>query len=150
MAVDFADLYDEIRTVAGDWGTLNRDNVVGDYIFRNDMIDNALKVILLEIEGYSDSGSDEVIPDFSDDGDRLLVIYSAALMLLLSEREITYATKDIRFIKKLNENKIMEVATKLLKFENINSIPGVRDGSAQAIINVGVRWANYLQGISEG
>ena len=145
----FSDLYAEIRTVCGDWGVEDRDSVIGDYIFRNDMIVNALKVILLDIEDYSDSGSDAVTPEFAKDSDRLLIIYSTAFLLLLSEEEIQYQTRDERFNKKINKDKLMNVATKLQALEMTDGIPSAYDGSVAAIMNMGGRWANYLSTILE-
>jgi len=147
--INFSALYAEIRTVCGDFGVEDRDGVVGNYIFRNDIVDGALKVILLDIADYSDSGSDAVTPAFVSDADRLLVIYSAAFVLLLSEVELQYATRDERFVKKVNKDKLMSIASKLEQLEFADGIPSAYDGSVSAIKNSGSRWANYISTISE-
>ena len=142
-------LYDEIRTVCGDWGVIDRNDVVGDFVFRNDIIDKTIKTILLDISGYSDASGAAVTPEIANDDDRQLIIYATAYMLLLSLTEIAYQTQDERFIEKINKNQLREVAAKFSKLKGAGGLVGVKDGSLAAIVNRHSRMGDYISEIIE-
>lgn len=147
MATQFRTLYRDIRTSCGDFG-IQKNNEVIDYIYRDDIIDAALSVVLLSISDYSSSGN-EITPTITVDVDKLLIIYSTALFLLVKETASAFQTRDERFQKAAPNNQLLYVAQELSKLENVDFLVGVSDGSAGAIINAGIRWANKLSTITE-
>ncbi|GEM_PF-5447802 len=150
MATNYTSLYADIRAACGDWGdTQGGSSVVSStYIFRDDMIKNALNLVLLDIADYSGDGS-VITPTLSDDNDKLLVVLSTALLLLVGLTDQMYATRDEKFSKKIPTNQLELVAAMLAKAKSLNKLPVASDGSTAAIINVGIRWSNQLSTIVE-
>ena len=152
MSVTLASLRTEVRTVCGDFGVIKSGSAVDSstYIFRDDMIDNMIKIILLDLSDYSiDGAGTSISTDFSSDNDRLVVIYSTALALLTSLVDTAYATGDMRLQNKAPTNKLNEVAFKLQQYLDKMEYVWAYDGSTAAIINMGYRWSTQLEGILE-
>lgn len=145
---NFSTLYSMIRSACGDYGIVKNDSPT-DYIYRDDIIDGALQVILLSLSDYSDGGSNAITPAIEGDSDKALIIYSVALFLLVKETESIFQTRDERFQKSTPYNQLLYVARQLSKIEGVDFLVGVNDGSSAAIINAGIRWANNLSGITE-
>lgn len=147
MPTNFSTLYTDIRTSCGDFG-IEKNDVVTDYIYRDDIIDAALSVVILSLSDYTPAES-AINPTIANDSDRLLIIYSTALFLLVKETSSSFQTRDERFQKLAPSNQLLYVANELGKLENVDFLVGVSDGSVGAIINAGTRWANKISTITE-
>lgn len=148
MGTVFHTLHSLIRSACGDYGIVKNDEVT-DYIYRDDIIDGALSVILLNLPNYSSTGENEITPTIESDTDKALIIYTTALYLLVKETASAFQTRDERFTKSAPSNQLLYVANELGKLENVDFLVGVSDGSVGAIINAGIRWANKLSTIIE-
>lgn len=149
MATDFSDLYSLIRSACNDHGVY-KNNVLdtNSYIFRDDIIVGALKLILLDIDGYS-AVDETVDPDIATDEDKKLIIFSTALALLVGETKDMFATKDSRFTKEAPQNQLLYVAGQLANCDNISKLAYAFDGSTAAIVNMGLRYADQMASIIE-
>ena len=150
----FSELYSNIRAAAGDWGSMVSGSVDADtYIFRDDMIDATLRIVLLDSGTYSESeAGDEVSPGFSTDVDRLLVVYSAALALILSipDTDVAHGLGIKMTVKRKEEQLYYIVANidRLLRRQT-STLPYAHDSDLRSVYNIGTRWANQLPGLIE-
>jgi hypothetical protein len=135
MATLFSALYSNIRSACGDHGAIKDGSLdSGTVEFRDDMIDSAIQLFLYELSGYSDDGSEGITPTIASDEDRLIIIYSVALMLLLGMEDLTIQT-DIKITigQGSKDLKIMNVASKLKHLLDVKTIPMATDSSKNAI-----------------
>jgi len=152
--VAFSDLYGEIRTLCADHGVIKSGSTVDSdsYIFRNDILDNAIKVILYELSAYSKaSGSNSVTPEFVSDNDRLILIYSVAVALLSGLNDEMLTSGDVRIRNAAPRRQLEYCVLRLCEFiAKSEAPPFAYDTSVQSIFNTAIRWSNQITGIYEG
>ena len=149
MATAFNTLYDLIRAACNDHGVYKNSVLdTNSYIFRDDIIDNVLKLVLLDIDGYS-AVNETVDPSIATDADKKLIVFSAALALMVGEVKDMFATKDSRFTKEAPTNQLLYVAGQLAACDNISKLAYAFDGSTAAIVNLGTRYADQMLNIIE-
>ncbi len=149
MATDFSDLYSLIRAACNDHGVYKSGAIdTSTYIFRDDIIDNTIKLILLDITGYS-AVNETIDPDIATDADKRLIVFSVALALLVGETKDMFATKDSRFTKEAPQNQLLYVAGELASCDNVGKLAYAFDGSSAAIVNMATRYADQMASIIE-
>jgi len=146
-----ASLYPFIRTATGDVGVYSDSGVVvpGTYYWQDAILKMAINLILLDVDRYSVTNSDYISPQFSNNNDMKLIIYSAALMLLLPERDKAIDTPHYKLSKESIELQIGYIWQVVQNTQNNGLLPYASDGSLAHLYNLATRMTTQLSGISD-
>ena len=146
-----SDLYGYVRSILGDTGVYSDAGVVvsNTYYWNDAVIKMAVELILLDTSTYSLTNSDYISPQISNNNDRKFIVYSAALMLLLPERDRSIKTSNYSLSKDSIELQIGMIWQTVQNTQNSGLLPYASDGSLTHLYNLATRMTTQLSGITD-
>ena len=146
-----SDLYEYVRSIVGDNGVYDASgNVVANsYYWHNNVIKSAIKLVVLDTSSFSVTNDDYITPQLSNRYDMRFIIYSAALMLLLPERDKSIKTPHFTITKDDLEKQIGYIWSQIEKSMNSGNIAYSSDGSLTHMYNLATRLYEQVSDISD-
>lgn len=146
-----SDLYSQVRVLVGDFGVYDDSGslVSNSYLYQNATITGAIEAAMLEVSGYSASGT-TITPSFTSTADRALVVYWTAYLLLSQERDLVVKTPGSTITKQSVDRQLSQLVSGIHRHMNSGSQPYASDNDWQRLYNIGLRRLNQISGISEG
>jgi hypothetical protein len=151
MATAMSTLYPLVRAACGDHGVYDDDNtlIANTYIFQDNVIANTMKLALLEISGYSASGTD-ITPTLTSGGHiEALIVYWTALYLLLPERETFIKTASFSMSKDSIKAQLDFIIGRIGAHLNSGTLAYASDDSWQRLYNAATRRSDQLSSITD-
>lgn len=146
-----SDLYGYVRSILGDHGVWGDDDVLipGTLYWQNATILAAIQLVVLDTTRFSISNSVYVTPQLSNNHDLKVIIYSAALVLILPERDQSIRTPHYSITKNDMEILIGRIYSQIENSQNSGLLPYAKDGSLQHLYNLSSRMADQVSGITD-
>ena len=144
-------LYGYIRSILADQGVFDDSGVLvsNSYYWQDAVIKMAIELILLDTSTYSLTNSDYISPQLSNNNDKKFIIYSAALMLLLPERDRSISTPGYKLSKDSIELQIGMIWQTVQNTQNGGLVAYASDGSLGHLYNLSTRMTTQLSGITD-
>ncbi|MDF1513556.1 MAG: hypothetical protein P1S60_07090 [Anaerolineae bacterium] len=146
-----SDLYGLVRSALGDHGVYDDSDTLisGTYYWQNATIKAAITLVALDIDTYNISGTDYISPAFTNNEDKKFFIYSAALILLLPERDRSIRTPHFTLTKDDINKQIGYIWSQIENSRNNGYLPYAKDGSLQHLYNLSSRMSTQILDIQD-
>lgn len=143
-------LYAYVRAITGDNGVYDDDNTLipNTYYWQDAVIKAAITVVALDTSSYAIQG-DDITPRLPNDNETKFFVYSAALVLLLPERDKTIKTPHYSLTKESNANLVGWIWSQMEASKNSGYLPYSKDGSLQHLYNLSSRINTQISNIQD-
>jgi len=143
MATAFADLYDNLRILLGDF----EPNSVTSNRFSRDQLDELIRMSLRRVSAYAETsaGASTITPSIANDNDRLLILNYAALPVIQQRsRAQSYKTPVISASRGSAVEQVQKIEDEIYELESGGTVIISSDGSLREYLNAGDRLVDTI------